>query len=188
MLFGRRTFILDYDTMSDPRVAQFLEFGLVHGRFLLPEPAATTESDHRARRAWETIERLRRVKGITVKLDRRLVERDNLLSAARRHKATVITGGADPAIAGDGLTVVRTTDIYRLFKPSYLPGTELKVRIAKKGKDKNEGIGYLEGGIKVVVDDAADSIGAELDVVIQGALNTDVGRVVFAKQKFTEVR
>lgn len=189
MFFGtKKTYLLDYDTLSDPRIAEFIELGLLNGRLLVPEPSTTVATDHRARRAQESLERLRKVRGIAVKPDRKLLDRNALLAALRRSKGLLITTNPSLAAACETGSVVRTTDIYRLFKPSYLPGTELRIKIAKKGKDKDEGIGYLDGGIKVVVDGAAGLVGTEIDVVIQGALSTDVGRVVFAKQKYTEVR
>jgi uncharacterized protein YacL len=191
MLFGaKKTYVMDLDTMSDPRIVEFLAFGLVLGQFLLPEPpeGKSDNGDHRGRRAWETIEKLKGVKGITVKLDKKLTTRDGLLAALRKNKATLITTSVDLKAAAAPSPAVLTLDIYHLFKPTYLPGTELKVRIAKRGKEKNEGIGYLEGGIKVVVEHAAGSLGNEIEVVISGALDTDVGRVVFARPKFAEVR
>ena len=78
--------------------------------------------------------------------------------------------------------------LYELLKPVYLPGTELLIKIVKRGKEAGEGIGYLEGGIKVVVENGAGLVGKNADVVIQGALDTAVGRVVFAKPRYTEVR
>jgi uncharacterized protein YacL len=191
MLFGaKKTYVMDLDTMSDPRIAEFLSLGLVLGQFLLPEPPPLTDADndHRSRRAQETVDRLKAIKGITVKLDRKLVTREGLLAALRKNKATLITASADLKAAASPLPAVLTLDIYQLFKPTYLPGTELKVRIAKKGKEKNEGIGYLEGGIKVVVEHGASALGSEIEVVISGALDTDVGRVVFARPRFAEVR
>jgi uncharacterized protein YacL len=188
MLFGpKQAFIIDYDTLADPRIAAFLSLGLVTGRFLVPDvPATKADNDHLHRRAREAIDKLRQVKGITLKLDRTLRDRDKLLAAAQKNKAVLITTDPELKAALRG-SAVSASDIYNLFKPQYLPGTELKVRIAKKGKEKNEGIGYLEGGIKVVVEDAAAAVGSDLEVVIQGALDTDVGRVVFAKPRFTEL-
>ena len=192
MLFGaKKTYVMDLDTMSDPRMVEFLAFGLVLGQFLLPEPppaAKPEDGDHRGRRAWETIDRLKGMKGITVKLDKKLTTRDGLLAALRKNKATLITTSADLKAAAAPNPAVLTLDIYHLFKPTYLPGTELKVRIAKKGKEADEGIGYLEGGIKVVVTGASNAVGTEIEVVIQGGLDTVVGRVVFARPKFAEVR
>jgi len=192
MLFGaKKTYLMDIDTMSDPRIAEFLALGLVTGQFLLPEPPrvkAEEENDHRSRRAWETIDRLKAIKGITVKLDRKLTTREGLFAALRRNRALLLTSSADLKAAAAPMPAVLTLDIYQLFKPTYLPGTELKLRITKKGKEKNEGIGYLEGGVKVVVEQAAGFMGNEIEVVITGALDTDVGRVVFARPKFAEVR
>jgi len=192
MLFGpKKSYMLDYDTLSDPRIAEFLSFGLVTGRFLLPEPPTLSDKengDHRNRRAWETLERLKKIRDVVVKLDRKLMKRDQFLAALRRNKATLITTSPELKAAAAPLPAITTIEIYNLFKPTYLPGTELKVRVAKKGKEKSEGIGYLEGGVKVVVENAAGAVGSELEVVITGALDTDVGRVVFAKPRFSEVR
>ncbi len=192
MLFGnKKTYVIDYDTMTDPRIAEFVAFGLIQGRLLLPEPPHPSDkggNDHAKRRAWETIERLKTVPGVTVKLDKALMEKDALLAAVRKHKATLITGDPELKAAAGAATAITTGEIYNLFRPTYLPGSEMKVRIAKKGKEPDEGIGYLEGGIKVVVTGGANAVGTEIEVVIQGGLDTDVGRVVFAKPRFAEVR
>ena len=190
MLFWKtRVFVLDIETVADPRVAQFLALGLIHGRFIVPEPPSGRNAgdDHRAQRAWETIDRLKQTRGITVKVDRALLDKNSLLAAVRRNRAVLLT--VDPGLktAGNGLPVVTTGEIYNLFKPLYLPGTELTLRVSKRGKEKDEGIGYLDGGVKVVIADGARAIGKELDVVVQGALDTDVGRVVFARPRFTDV-
>lgn len=192
MLFGnKKTYVIDYDTITDPRIAEFVAFGLIQGRLLLPEPPHPSDkggNDHAKRRAWETIERLKTIPGVTVKLDKELLKKDALLAAVRKHKATLITGDPELKAAAGAATAITTGEIYNLFRPTYLPGTEMKVRIAKKGKESDEGIGYLEGGIKVVVTGGANAVGTEIEVVIQGGLDTDVGRVVFAKPRFAEVR
>jgi len=192
MLFGtKKTYIMDYETLTDPRIAEFVAFGLMPGKLLLPEPPRPEdqgEDDHARRRAWETIEKLRTVCGVTVKLDKSLLKKENLLAAVKKHKATLVTGNPELKTAAGAANAITTGEIYNLFRPSYLPGTELKVKLAKKGKESDEGIGYLEGGIKVVVAGAGNAIGQEVEVVIQGGLDTDVGRVVFAKPRFAEVR
>ena len=192
MLFGnKKTYVIDYETLTDPRIADFVSFGLMQGKLLLPEPEHPSDkggNDHAKRRAWETIERLKTVPGVTIKLDKTLLKKDALLAAVRKNKATLITGDPELKAAAGAGNAVTTTEIYNLFRPTYLPGTEMKVRIAKKGKEADEGIGYLEGGIKVVVTGASNTVGQEIEVVIQGGLDTDVGRVVFAKPRFAEVK
>ena len=192
MLFGnKKTFVIDYETLTDPRIAEFVSFGLMQGKLLLPEPEHPSDkggNDHAKRRVWETIERLKTVPGVTIKLDKALLKKDALLAAVRKNKATLVTGDPELKAAAGAGNAVTTNEIYNLFRPTYLPGTELKVRIAKKGKEADEGIGYLEGGIKVVVTGASNAVGQEIEVVIQGGLDTDVGRVVFAKPRFAEVK
>lgn len=191
MLFRKpRTLIIDLETLADPRIARFLEFGLVTGRFLLPEPPAgtTEEEQHLADRARETITRLKKIKGVSVKLDAKLTDQDVLITALRRNKATLLTANADLKAACDGLPAVSTADIYALFKPAYLSGNVLRLRVTKRGKEKSEGLGYLEGGVKVVVENGAGFLGREIEVVVQGALETEVGQVVFARPRFAEVK
>jgi len=189
MLFRKtRTFVVDLDTVADARIVRLVELGFVSGRLLLPDPKATDSGDHRVCRAREAIERLRRVSGVTVKLDPALADRDKLIAAVKRHRATLITLSSELKAACEGLPAIAYADIYNLFKPSYLPGTNLRVRIAKRGKEKDEGIAHLEGGIKVVVENAAAAVGSDLEVVVVGTLDTEVGQVVFARPRFTEVR
>ncbi len=192
MLFGnKKTYVIDYETLTDPRIADFVAFGLMQGKLLLPEPEKPTDkggNDHAKRRAWETIERLKAIPGVTVKLERTLLKKDLLLAAVRKNKATLVTADPDLKTAVGAGNAVTTTEIYNLFRPTYLPGNEIRVRIAKKGKESDEGIGYLEGGIKVVVAGGSNAVGQEMEVVIQGGLDTDVGRVVFAKPRFAEVK
>lgn len=192
MLFSKpRNFIIDLETVADPRVVRFLEYGLVTGRFIVPEPPAPSgseESDHLAARARENIERLRKVKGVTVRLEPALGDRDRLAAALRKHKATLLTANPGYRGAFDGVPVVTTADIYELFKPVHLTGNRLVVRVTKRGKEKDEGIGFVEGGVKVVVEGGADFLGQEIEVLVQGALDTDAGRIVFARPRFTEVK
>jgi uncharacterized protein YacL len=191
MLFRKpKVFVLDLETVADPRIVQFLEFGIVSGKLLLPEPPKSDpspEEGHLADRAREHIDRLRHVKGLSIKLDSKLLGRDALIEALRKNKATLITVNEDLRSACDGMAVVSAREVYNLFKPQHLPGNTLRVRIAKRGKEKNEGIGYLENGVKVVVENGADAIGQEMEVVVQGGLETGVGQVVFAKPRFSEV-
>jgi len=190
MLFRKPPlFMMDLETLADLRVTCFLEYGLVTGRLLIPEPKATDEATrHVAERAREATDRLRKIKGLQVKVEPRLADSKTLLSEARRIKATIITARPDLKAAANGLRVVSTADIHNLFKPVQHAGNILRLRITKRGKEKDEGIGYIEGGLKVVVNKAAGSVGQEIEVVITGSLDTETGQVVFARPRFTELR
>lgn len=192
MLFRKTpVFAMDLETAADLRVTRFLEFGLVYGRLILPEPPAQSadeEARHVADRARETIARLKKVKSLQVRTDPRLIDRETLLAEARRAKATLLTARPDLKAAVNGLNVVAINEIYELFRPAVAAGNVIRLRLTKRGKEKDEAIGYLDGGIKVVIEDGAAMLGQEIEAVVQGSLDTESGRVVFARPRFTELR
>ena len=61
------------------------------------------------------------------------------------------------------------------------PGDDLQLKIVREGKEADQGVGYLEDGTMVVVEDARRRIGERLAVTITGALQTPTGRMVFAR-------
>ncbi len=190
MLFVRpKTFILDLDTLSDPRVVDFLRLGLIYGKIIVPQPLEEASSENLVvQRAKENLERLKEIPGLRLQPCPNLKTTEDLVRLARRHRATIITTRQSLKSAADGITVVTTTEIFTLFRPNYLPGMVLKVKITKQGKERGEGIGYLEGGVKVVVEGGGFTVGEEIEVVVQGGITTDIGQVVFARPRFSEVR
>jgi len=65
----------------------------------------------------------------------------------------------------------------------YLPGDTLDLKILKEGKEPSQGVGYLDDGTMVVVEQGRAYIGDELPVVVTGALQTSAGRMIFARPK-----
>jgi len=69
------------------------------------------------------------------------------------------------------------------MKHPILPGEQMGIKILKEGKEHGQGIGYLEDGTMVVVDDARKLLGKSVDVVVTSVLQTTSGRMIFAKLK-----
>ena len=67
------------------------------------------------------------------------------------------------------------------MRSHYFPGERLKVTILKEGKEPGQGVGYLEDGTMVVVDEAIEHRGKEVQVVVTQAIQTQVGRLLFAR-------
>ena len=57
----------------------------------------------------------------------------------------------------------------------------MEVKIVKEGKEHNQGIGYMEDGTMVVVDQARRQVGSVLSVTVTSILQTNAGRMIFAK-------
>jgi uncharacterized protein YacL len=67
------------------------------------------------------------------------------------------------------------------LRPEVQPGDELNLKIVREGKEESQGVGYLDDGTMVVVNDARPLIGQRKPVVVTGALQTPTGRMVFAR-------
>ena len=67
------------------------------------------------------------------------------------------------------------------LRPEVQPGDELNLKIVREGKEESQGVGYLDDGTMVVVNDARSLIGQRKPVVVTGALQTPTGRMVFAR-------
>jgi len=202
MLFGRKvkTYLIDAQTISDGRIVPLIEKGLFQGRFLLvPRPIyevipSNNNEEAYTTRIKENIERIGKFTQGKIKINKKPLRRNDFLKLAKKYNATIIVSDNETkALLGTELTqkgikFIVLNEIYDILKPDYLPGTEFKLVVTKKGKEQDEGIGYLDGGIKVVVTGGAKALGKELEVVVQGSIETNVGKLIFAKPKYVEVK
>ena len=80
-----------------------------------------------------------------------------------------------------GITVLNINDLANAVKASFLPGEELKVTIIQEGKEFGQGVGYLDDGTMVVVEDGYRVLNRTENVVVTKVLQTTAGRMIFAK-------
>ena len=62
-----------------------------------------------------------------------------------------------------------------------LPGESLKVKVIQEGKEYSQGVGYLEDGTMVVVEDGENYLNETISVVVTKVLQTTAGRMIFAR-------
>ncbi len=79
------------------------------------------------------------------------------------------------------VAVLNVNDLAQAIRPIYLPGDTLDLKILKQGKEPEQGVGYLEDGTMVVVEEGSEHLGDQLQVVVTSALQTSAGRMIFAK-------
>ncbi|MBK8432876.1 MAG: PIN domain nuclease [Chloroflexi bacterium] len=80
-----------------------------------------------------------------------------------------------------GVTVLNINDLANAVKAAYLPGEALHVRVIQEGREVGQGIGYLEDGTMVVVEDGQNRLNQQVNVVVTKVLQTTAGRMVFAR-------
>jgi uncharacterized protein YacL len=55
------------------------------------------------------------------------------------------------------------------------------MKIIQEGKEYGQGVGYLEDGTMVVVEDGNKFIGKTINITVTKVLQTAAGRMIFAK-------
>ena len=80
-----------------------------------------------------------------------------------------------------GIPVLNINELANALRPVVLPGETLRVYILKEGKEKDQGVAYLDDGTMVVVDNSRRMIGQTIDVTVTSVLQTTVGKMIFGR-------
>jgi uncharacterized protein YacL len=190
--------ILDTSTIIDGRIADICETGFIEGTFVIPHfvlyeiqhiaDHQDTVKRTRGRRGLDVLHRLQ--KQTTVKVN--IVDFDfpklkdvdtKLIALAKRMSGKIVTNdyNLNKVAELQGIEVLNINQLATALRPAMLPGEQMNVKILKEGKEHGQGIGYLDDGTMVVVDDARKLLGKSVDVVVTSMLQTTSGRMIFAK-------
>lgn len=197
---GKSMKVLDLSAIVDGRVldicdTHFITGGMVTPRFVVQELHALSESNEpinraKGRRGLDILARLQESRDIPFRvLDRDLKEvQDNqmkLVTIAKELGAAIITTdfNINKLAALENLTVLNINDLTIALKPVVLPGEDMSVFVMKEGKEKEQGVGYLDDGTMIVIEDGHEYIGKKVDAVVQSILQTSQGRIIFTRVK-----
>ena len=192
--------VVDTSAIIDGRIAdvyetKFLSGTLIVARFILKELQDIADSADggkraRGRRGLDILQRLQEHSDIQVKV----VDKDypdvrdvdgKLIMLAREFDAQVLTTdfNLNKVASLQGVTVLNVNDLANALKPAVLPGDGMVIYIAKEGKEKEQGVGYLDDGTMVVVEDGRRLVGKKVDALVTSVLQTSAGRMIFTKLK-----
>jgi len=195
-----RAKIIDTSVIIDGRIADVCEAGFLEGPFIVPQfilqelqhIADSSDSLRRARgrRGLDVLHRIQKMSNITVKI----VDEDfpkikevdaKLVALARLSGAKIITNdfNLNKVAELQWVTFLNLNELSNAVKPVVLPGETMNIFVVKEGKEFNQGVGYLDDGTMVVVDNARKLINQQIDVVVTSVLQTTAGRMIFAKLK-----
>src|SRR3984957_18596226 len=192
--------LLDTSVIIDGRIADLIESKVLEGlivvpRFVLKELQQIGDSNDpirraRGRRGLEMLNRLQRNTVAEVKIhDGDFPEETEvdakLVRLARNLGAKLFTNDYNLGKIAELQSVryVNIHDVSKALKTVMLPGEILSLRIAREGKDKGQGVGYLNDGTMVVVNQGQSQIGQQVEVQVQSLLQTGAGIIVFAELK-----
>lgn len=192
--------IIDTSVIIDGRIAELCETGFLEGKLIVPQfvlqelqyIADSPDSIKRARgkRGLDVLKQIQANKKVVVKITDKdfpsIKEVDSkLVALARELKGKVFTNDANLNKIAElqGVNVLNINKLATALKPVVLPGELMTITVLKEGKEHGQGIGYLEDGTMVVIDNAREYLGKTVDVSITSVLQTTGGRMIFSKIK-----
>jgi uncharacterized protein YacL len=199
--------VIDTSCIIDGRIEQLLKTGFLEGQILVPKfvlqelqnlaDAGNDQKRLRGRRGLDILNRIQEEypkKIVIHSKDYEDIETVDakLVSLAQEINGTLLTNdyNLSKVASLQGVQILNINDLAQAIRPLYLPGDNLELKILKEGKEPEQGIGYLDDGTMVVVDDGDRYVGGEIQVVVTSSLQTSAGRMIFAKplsENYSEV-
>jgi len=190
--------VLDTSAIIDGRISDISEIGFLEGEIVVPQfvirelqwvaDSSDSLKKVRGRRGLEILKKMQEQKNVKVKI----VDRDftsikevdlKLVRLAKEIKGHLVTNDFNLTKVANlqGVRVLNVNQLANSLRPVILPGEHMKIKVIKEGKDENQGVGYLDDGTMVVIDNAKKHIGQEINVVITSVIQTPTGRMIFSK-------
>lgn len=192
------TKIVDTSCIIDGRIEELMKTGFIEGQILVPrfvlqelQQLADTANDQkrvRGRRGLDILNRMQ--EGFPGRIVINPADYEDiatvdakLIHLAQEINGTVLTNDYNLSKVANlqKVQILNVNDLAQAIRPIYLPGDLIEVKVLKQGKEDTQGVGYLDDGTMVVVEEGQHYLGNQLRVVVTSALQTSAGRMIFAK-------
>jgi uncharacterized protein YacL len=189
--------ILDTSAIIDGRILDIAKTGFLYGTILIPASVLTElqqvsdSADYikrsRGRKGFETIEELKKVKGIRIEVwDKEPAAKtvdDKIIKMGKNLHGRIITTdfNLNRVASVSNVTVLNINDLANAVKAVAIPGETLKIKVVHIGKDPNQGVGYLQDGTMVVVENGAALVGSDVKTEVTRLIQGSAGRMIFTK-------
>lgn len=192
--------LLDTSAIIDGRIFDVIDLGIINGSIVIPE-SILLELKHiadsqdavkreRGRKGLEMLETLKKTKKVRVSIQNengknKLEEVDErLILLAKSYKGKIITCdyNLEKKANIQGVLAINMNALANCLKVRAVPGESLHIKVLHQGKDLTQGVGYLDDGTMIVVENASADVGNTIDVVVARVIQTTAGRILFAKK------
>ncbi|GAB4320298.1 MAG: TRAM domain-containing protein [Candidatus Sumerlaeia bacterium] len=192
-----RHLILDTNVIIDGRIVDLWDTGFLSGRVIVPDfvlqelqmIADSRDSYRRSmgRRGLQNLENLKRkcpeleiyegAAGNHRDVDQKLI------ALAREIKGEIVTNdyNLNKVASLHQVKVLNINDLAQVVRPPVQMGDQIELKVLREGKDPEQGVGYLEDGTMVVVEDGSAYIGKMVKITITSILQTSAGRMIFGR-------
>lgn len=190
--------ILDTSVIIDGRILDIIKTEFIEGKIIIPtfvldELRHIADSSdklkrNRGRRGLDILNEMQNLKQPPIEVMdidfRNIKEVDvKLIKLAEQIHGTVVTNdfNLNKVAQLQKVTVLNINDLSNAVKPVVLPNEEMVITIIKEGKEQEQGIGYLNDGTMIVVENGRRAVGETKTVQVTSVLQTSAGRMIFAK-------
>jgi uncharacterized protein YacL len=190
--------ILDSSGLIDGRILDIVKTGFVDYKLILPEfiinelqllaDGHDTHKRERARFGLDIVRELQEVSPQNIIINRSSFEHisktdDKLVALGKKINGLLYTTDFNlgKVAAVEGVRVLNVNELAHQLRPIALPGEHVTVKIVQRGSSPNQGVGYLDDGTMIVVEDAAKKVGSYVDVIVDRMHQTVAGKMVFGK-------
>ena len=198
---GGRPLVLDTSVIIDGRIADICETGVVDTtlivpRFVLQELQSIADSSdkikrNRGRRGLDVLKRMQSNTKMDLQMhegnlsgaDNNVKVDERLVLFAKTLDARVVTNdfNLNKIAQLQGVDVINLNELANALKLVALPGEQITIRIIKQGDQIGQGVGYLDDGTMVVVEQGRQALNQEVDIVVTSVLQTPAGRMIFGR-------
>lgn len=192
--------LLDTSVIIDGRIVELMRSGIVNfplvvPRFILRELQGIANSDDpsrkvRGRRGLDVLERLQRegiasVEMLEVEVEEEPEVDNKLIRLAKLSRYHILTGdqNLERVAKLQNVVAININSVAQALRPPVAPGEVLELAIVQAGRELGQGIGYLDDGTLVVIEEGRERIGQQVRVVVTRTLQTGTGRMAFAQVK-----
>jgi uncharacterized protein YacL len=190
--------ILDTSVIIDGRIADVCDTGFIDGTLVIPQfvlkelqlvaDSADALKRNRGRRGLDILQKIQKMNDVQVLISDvdfpEVREVDlKLIELARTLPGKIVTNdfNLNKVAQLRGVDVLNLNELANSLRPVVLPGELMKVFILKEGKEYNQGVGYLDDGTMVVVDNARKMISKTIEIVVTSVLQTTAGKMIFGR-------
>jgi uncharacterized protein YacL len=191
----QRRYLVDTSAIVDGRIAAVAQTGFIEGTLLVPNFVLhELQSLADSGRGLEILNTMQKqmhntVEVLNVEAPGTMEVDEKLIILARQYRCPVITNDHNLGRVAElqGVKVLSLNQLADAVRPPVIPGQDLRVTIRDIGREREQGISFLEDGTMVVVEDARRLIGREVDTIVTRVYQTQTGRIVFAQLRLEQV-
>ena len=191
--------VLDTSAIIDGRILDIAKIGFFDAPFIIPQfildelqkiaDSSNSLKRNRGRRGLEILEEARKEPGVKIEVKEYLSrEKDvdkKLVNLTKKIKGKIATVdfNLNKVASVSGAKVLNVNKLANTVKTVVIPGEKLKIKVIQEGKEPHQGVGYLEDGTMVVVEQGRDLIGQTAEVEVSRILQTAAGKMIFAVKR-----